>query len=135
VGRAERDGVTSAGGHGDAADGSLEEVLRLERLLLDRAVRSEGGRLEALLHPDFLEHGASGRVWDRDAVVKALPADPGVSGVAFGFLPVRLSDDVVLLTYRIDGPRPTLRSSVWVRDESSGWRLRFHQGTRVPDAS
>lgn len=113
-------------------DGDLDEVVRLEQLLLSPEVRARADRVAALLHPDFVEHGASGRVWDRDAGVEALPADPGVVGEAGDFVPVRLADGVVLLTYRIRGPRETTRSSVWVRDAAAGWQMRFHQGTLVP---
>lgn len=125
-----------AGGEGNATpaehDADLDEVVDLERELLDLDVRARGDRVAALLHPDLLEHGASGRVWDRDGVVEALPSDPAVTGEAGDFSPVRLAEDVVLLTYRITGPRETTRGSVWVRDEVAGWRLRFHQGTPVP---
>lgn len=126
----------SAGGEDGPApagrDAALDDVVHLEQLLLDPAVRSDGGRVEALLHPDFVEHGASGRVWDRDGVVEALPADPAVIGEAVDFVPVRIAENVVLLTYRIHGPRETMRSSVWVKDGTAGWRMRFHQGTLVP---
>ncbi len=71
-------------------------------------------------------------VWDRASVVAALAGDPAVVGEAGDFVPVRLAEDVVLLTYRIDGPRETTRSSVWVRDRTAGWLLRLHQGTLVP---
>lgn len=76
---------TTAGG-----DADLDEVVRLEQVPLDPAVRAERDRVAALLHPDFVEHGASGRVWDRDAVVEALPADPVVVGEGGDFVPVRL---------------------------------------------
>lgn len=110
----------------------LDTVVRLERLLLDPAVRADSERVAALLHPDFLEHGASGRVWDRAGVVESIPADPVVAGEAGDFVPVRLAEDVVLLTYRLRGQRGSTRSSVWVRDPVAGWRMRFHQGTLVP---
>ena len=45
---------------------------------------------------------------------------------------MRLAEDVVLLTYRVTGEPGSLRSSLWVRDSEAGWRLRFHQGTRMP---
>ncbi|MCW2810994.1 MAG: putative RNase [Friedmanniella sp.] len=110
----------------------LEQVVRLEQALLDPGVRSQPAVVEALLHPDYREFGASGRVWDRDAIVAALAQDPGVSGEAVGFTPVRLGDDVVLLTYEVLGEAGSLRSSVWVRGAGPGWRVRFHQGTRTP---
>jgi len=112
----------------------LAEVVRREQLLLDPGVRAAADRVQELLHPDFVEHGASGRVWNRAAVTAAPGADPEVSGEATGFSPVALAQDVVLLTYRIEGPAGSLRSSVWVHDPAAGWRLRFHQGTRSSPA-
>lgn len=112
-------------------DLDLDEVVARELRLLDPAVRSDAAAAGELLHPEFEEYGASGRVWDRDAIVAALTDDPGVSGVAHELRPVRLATDVVLLTYRIEGEAGSLRSSVWVRGEDREWRVRFHQGTRL----
>ena len=115
-------------------EGDLAEVVRRERQLLDPALRADGEFVAGLLHRDYVEYGASGRVWDREGVVAALQADPGVPAEATGFEPVRLAGDVVLLTFRLNGDRPSLRCSVWVREPGSGWRLRFHQGTRTSSA-
>lgn len=41
----------------------MAEVERLERALLDPSVRADPGRVAALLHPEFVEFGASGTVW------------------------------------------------------------------------
>jgi ribonuclease HI len=77
------------------------------------------------------EIGASGRLWDRDAIVAALADDPGeptrVSEVTARFV----ADHVVLVTYTAEqaGVR-SLRSSVWVGG-GDGWRVLFHQGTPV----
>lgn len=107
-------------------------VVALERLLLRPDVRADRRRVEGLLHPDFREFGASGHTWSRETIVDALAADPAAPGTAEAFAPVRLAEDVVLLTYRVRGDPGSLRSSVWVRDRAAGWRLRFHQGTRTP---
>jgi ribonuclease HI len=107
-------------------------VIELERLLLRPDIRADRHRVKALLHQDFQEFGASGRVWDRETIVDALVADPEVPGAAEAFAPVRLAEDVVLLTYRVRGESGSLRSSLWVRDSTAGWQLRFHQGTRMP---
>jgi ribonuclease HI len=114
---------------GSVSDDELDDVVRREQQLLDPAVRASGDQVRALLHPDFIEYGASGKVWTRAEITAALESDPGVSGDGTDFCPVALADDVVLLTYRIAGRTGALRSSVWVRDTSAGWRLRFHQGT------
>lgn len=114
------------------ADEDHREIVSRELLLLDPAVRSNSDRLRELLHPDFLEFGASGRSWDIDSTVELLGADPSLPSLAAtNFKPVTLGTDVVLLTYRLEGARSSLRSSVWVRD-TGPWRLRFHQGTLTP---
>jgi len=113
-------------------DGETAAVVERERLLLRPDVRADRHRVELLLHQDFQEFGASGRIWDREAIVDALVADPTMPGAAEAFAPVRLADDVVLLTYRVSGELGSLRSSVWVRNGAAGWQLRFHQGTRMP---
>ena len=113
-------------------DPDLAEVIRRERLLLDPANRSDSALVTSLLHPDYVEYGASGKVWDRPAAVEALRADPAVPDPATDFDAAKLAADVVLVTFRIHGVSDSLRSSVWVREGSSDWRLRFHQGTPVP---
>jgi len=108
----------------------LVEVVRREQQLLDPTIRESGQRVRELLHPDFVEYGASGRTWDRATVSAALSANPRVSGKSTDFLPIALADNVILLTYRIEGTAGSLRSSIWVKDSGSDWRIRFHQGTR-----
>jgi len=123
------DEVTGPGSAPDTTD-----VVRLERQLLDPAVRRRPDLVRALLHPAFLELGASGRVWDADSVVAALAAAPDGAGVtATDFETVVLAADVVLVTFRTDGGAGRcLRSSVWVRPAGGGWLLRFHQATVLP---
>uniref|UniRef100_UPI0023F357BC nuclear transport factor 2 family protein n=1 Tax=Ferrimicrobium acidiphilum TaxID=121039 RepID=UPI0023F357BC len=81
----------------------LVEVVRREQQLLDPTIRESGQRVRELLHPDFVEYGASGRTWDRATVSAALSANPRVSGKGTDFLPIALADNVILLTYRIEG--------------------------------
>jgi len=111
-----------------ATERDLEDVLSRERALLDTGVRLSPERLRELLHPSFMEFGASGTVWTLESVLSTLPDDPEVHGKAVDFAATSLDEDVVLLTYRITGSRPTLRSSVWLRT-SHGWQMRFNQGT------
>ena len=104
-----------------------DEVVALERRLLDPAVRADPAAVEALLHPDFREFGASGGVWDRTATVAALSASPEVPSATLGAVDAReVAEGAVLLTYALAG---TLRSSLWVRGGPEGWQVLFHQGT------
>ena len=97
--------------------------MQRERQLLDPRVRCQPHLVRALLHPDFLEYGASGRMWNVDATVEALAAEAGFSETATNMVPLLLSQDVVLLTFRTDSvERACLRSSVWVHTEGKGWR-------------
>jgi ribonuclease HI len=108
------------------AGDDLESVIELERSLLTGAIRTSPRALDALLHPDWSEIGASGRLLDRRTTVERLGPIPATMEMIDA---TRLSQDVILLVWRAITPeRATLRSSVWVRDEGR-WRQRFHQGT------
>lgn len=117
------------------SDPDVDEVIAKERSLLRPDTRANAAAVASLLHDDFREFGASGRVWDRNSAAKALAAEPGDGSEAHDLEAVRLADDVVLLTYVLRTPaRPTLRSSLWVRDQGT-WRILFHQGTPSPSLS
>ncbi len=116
---------------GDLAVAETDEeiVARLERELLEPAVRSDAARVAELLHPEFEEIGRSGRLWGRDAIVQAL-ADEESETVELEVLGTQVvADGVILLTGRTTDARGgSLRSSLWQRS-GGRWRLRFHQGT------
>lgn len=123
-------------------DDLLELLRGLEVELHQLETRRNPDRLEALLHPDFEEFGRSGRRYSRSDVLLEF-ADvatfPKIVATDFALRPVAL--DVALLTYVSahsgetgDLHRPTLRSSLWVR-EAAGWQLIFHQGTPVSDVT
>jgi hypothetical protein len=112
------------------ADPDLDEVVARELALLDPEVRRDPGRVRAFLHPEFVEFGASGRVWSRDSSA-AVTSGVEQRITASDLVPRRLAEHVVLLTYRSREPgREALRSSTWIR-EGGEWLLLFHQGTPV----
>ncbi|TDP99739.1 MULTISPECIES: ribonuclease HI family protein [unclassified Leifsonia] len=113
-----------------AADETDEQVVaRLERELLEPAVRSDASRLAELLHPSFEEIGRSGRLWGRDAIISELAVEDDQAAAMEVLAVDRVASETLLLTARTTDARgATLRSSLWVRS-SGRWRLRFHQGT------
>jgi hypothetical protein len=116
-------------------DDDLREVIRRELALLTPDVRRDAEQVQALLHPDFVEYGSSGRVWDR-ASVSAATADVAEPVPATDLRPRRLGPDAVLLTYRTTTPgRAALRSSTWIRGAAGQWLMLFHQGTPAEPAS
>ncbi|MEV0694557.1 DUF4440 domain-containing protein [Streptomyces sp. NPDC050388] len=111
-----------------AVDAAIEGELKL----LDPEVRRSPERVGALLHPEFVEFGASGRIWDRDSII-ALLAGEHVSGDLAGTVSdikaTQLAPDVVHLTFETDhNGRRARRSSLW-RRTGRYWLLYFHQGT------
>ena len=104
-----------------------EQVIAAERALLTDEVRTDPAALAELLHPEWAEIGASGRLMDRATTLNRLGplGDLGVEVVDVQ----RVSDDLILLLWRTsDDGGSVLRSSLWQRD-GGRWRQRFHQGT------
>lgn len=116
-----------------SSESDVEVVERLERELLDPAVRADASRVAAILHPEFEEIGRSGRLWARDAIVQELATEEP-SRIGLDVLGAdRIADEAILLTLRTtDALGSTLRSSLWQRVDGR-WRLRFHQGTPEAD--
>lgn len=112
-----------------------EDIENLEKELHDPSVRRNPERLNQLLHDSFLEIGRSGEVYDKAQILNSINTEPVHTVWSDGYTSQKISDGVVLLTYRtahigLDNElsRFTLRSSLWEKAGSS-WQLRFHQGT------
>lgn len=114
------------------ADPDLDQVVALEKSLLTDAVRSNQAKVRELLHPDFSEHGSSGRIWSRARLLSTIA--PLKSRTTLEVLMVvKLAPAVVLLRSRSRSSQAVaLRSSVWMHHEGR-WQLYFHQGTTVDD--
>lgn len=104
-------------------------AIEAERRLLKPSVRSDRSAVEALLHPDFAEIGASGTFWRRDEILEVITSfDDPRTPEATHFEATTIAPDTVLLTYACTGTRYTRRSSIWQRVDGA-WKIRFHQGT------
>lgn len=125
-----------------SADTALAADLRAcEETLLDPALRRDRTRVAPLLADDFVEFGASGRVWTREEILDLLASEEYQPPEIESFECTRIAEGVALVTYRAvrtdkaTGDRSiTLRSSIWSKKLSGGtlgWRMRFHQGTRA----
>ncbi|MGG9999686.1 DUF4440 domain-containing protein [Pseudovibrio ascidiaceicola] len=108
----------------------LEVLLSLESQLLQPSVRGDRQQLELMLHPDFIEIGASGRMYDRAQVLAELPreaADYPVRTIEdFRFR--KLSEELAQVFYSI-AENATQRTSIW-KLEGEQWSMIYHQGTR-----
>ncbi|HYH33567.1 MAG TPA: ribonuclease HI family protein [Nocardioides sp.] len=108
-----------------------EQVVLLERSLLTDEVRADPATVAALLHPEWQEIGASGRLWTREEMLNSIA--PLAEPVELEVVAVdRVGADAVLLVWRALGRTGTrLRSSLWLRS-GGRWLQRFHQGTVEP---
>lgn len=116
----------------DALTALTAQLRQLEDSILDPAVRADPARMRALLAPEFMEFGASGRVFDRDGIIAVLAAEPArVARQARGFKVRLVAPGAALTTWRVqrDDGIETLRSSVWQQQADGRWLMVFHQGT------
>ncbi len=111
-----------------------KQLLDLEKLLLDPESRHSSKALDTLLHPDFIEFGSSGRVYNRSMMIEMMTREVSAEVVIRDFEVRALSGDTALVTYRSIGHtgQEARRSSIWVQ-AGAGWQVVFHQGTRIPD--
>lgn len=115
------------------------ELKRLEESLLSPEFRRSRARLDALLADDFLEYGASGRIYDKSALLAMTDKTYDGQLSLHAFSATALAPSVALVRYRsllrrADGREShALRCSIWSLTEE-GWKLVFHQGTpTVPE--
>jgi len=108
------------------------EILELQEQELWREDLNKQ-RLNELLAQDFFEFGRSGRVWQRQDILAAELSRRDAVRPLPEFHIRLLDEKIAQVTYDsafiYDGVvEHTHRSSIWSRT-SSGWVLRFHQGT------
>lgn len=116
---------------------ALDEIREHEEQLLSDEVRGSEAHLVDLLSPDFVEFGASGKIWDRSQIVQHLQEAPPAARELLSFQARALAPNVVLATYRVRQTGKghfhamSLRSSIWVLG-GERWQMVFHQGTPQP---
>lgn len=110
-----------------------ETLEHLEQELWRQETRLDKQRMNELIAPDFFEFGRSGRVWQRQDTLAAEPYTKDLVPPLPEFHIRLLDENIAQVSYdsafRYDGVvEHTHRSSIWSRT-TSGWVLRFHQGT------
>ncbi|MFF6983687.1 DUF4440 domain-containing protein [Streptomyces sp. NPDC008343] len=123
-----------------SATDDVNQAIAGELQLMDPRVRASRERAAQLLDPEFVEVGGSGRRWTREAMLDELPDHPGSSVDAPRYEPsgmsgVLLAPGLVHLTFEtMIGERRTRHSSIWRKRDgvAAGWRMYYHQATRVP---
>lgn len=92
-------------------------------------VRGDARLIDELLDDDFVEIGASGRIWTRVETITDLVTSPSLDIEIVDLTARRIEHQIVLVTYTTISPsRRVLRSSWW-RKADGAWKCFFHQGT------
>jgi hypothetical protein len=108
-------------------------LTRLEEDMWREGTRFDQTFQEQLFAADFFEFGRSGRVYNRDQIIR-LDSQPIHAVLPLPNLAIRLLDkNTAQVTYNSQVEYDGIieygrRSSIWSRTES-GWVMRFHQGT------
>jgi len=116
---------------------------REDRLFeLEQRLAQVGRRLSAedagsLIAEDFVEFGASGKVWSKAEIIAAMSQWAPIERIVEDFRVRELSASICLVTYKVIGVTKdrqaspfSLRSSIW-RYTGERWQIVFHQGTNV----
>ena len=121
-------------------DSVTELLYRLEMRLLDPSIRRAPDDVKMMLTEDFLEIGASGKIFDRDSLVTEIRYETPFFWTVSDFTTRPLGPGLIMVNYQITitvGPQQTrkrsLRTSSWKQDDRS-WRMVFHQGTALPES-
>jgi hypothetical protein len=117
-----------------------EQLLELEKKLLDPNLRRTPEKLAPLLADDFMEFGSSGHAYDKQRILFLLRRQVPARLLIEEFRVLEVSTSAALVTYRAcsESTRMTashysLRSSLWVQRGGDAWQMVFHQGTNVPE--
>jgi hypothetical protein len=119
---------------------AANELLGLEQHLLKPEVRGSRDALALVLANHFAEFGSSGKVYDKEGVIRLLQENPSMPPATISdFKALTLAPDTALVTYRIarqallhEPQSQSLRSSIWQRIDGR-WQLVFHQATPSPN--
>jgi uncharacterized protein (DUF952 family) len=110
----------------------------LEQGLWQEETRFDRSWMDRILHPDFTEVGRSGHTYTRTEILTTPRVALDVP-IGDDYRLVSIDDEVAMARYvsydSYDGvDQNAHRTSIWVRTDS-GWRLRFHQGTSLPETA
>jgi len=117
----------------------VNKAIEGELALMDPAVRSSRSEAVRLLDPEYVEVGDSGRYYTYEHMLAWLPEHAGSQADGPRYVPsaitgIVLAPGLVQLRFETDfDGRRVRRTSLWrKRDEETGWRMYYHQGTPVP---
>ena len=114
-----------------------DRLFELEQRLAQVGRRLPSEEASSLIAADFVEFGASGKVWSKAEIIAAMSQWAPIERIVEDFRVRELSASICLVTYKVIGVTKdrqaspfSLRSSIW-RYTGERWQIVFHQGTNV----
>jgi hypothetical protein len=113
-------------------------LFELEQRLAQVGRKVFADAASSLIAEDFVEFGASGKVWSKAEIIAAMSQWAPIERMVENFSVRELSASVCLVTYKVvrvttkdrQASPFSLRSSIW-RYTGGRWQIIFHQGTNV----
>lgn len=115
-------------------------IQQLEEQLLQPDVRRSAQLLDDLLADDFIEHGSSGRTYNKQQILESLTSENPVPRTLTNFKTRTLAPGVILATYHSTywepgaAPVHSRRCSIW-KLVNGCWQMIFHQGTPTGEST
>ncbi len=109
-----------------------QQILQYENDFFLKKFCDDIKSLNNRIHDEFIEFGKSGKVFDKNSIIKylnSLDEDRDIEIISFKVK--RIKEDVIIanyISYEKEIEVKALRTSIW-KKESSDWKLYFHQGT------
>src|SRR5437867_11844832 len=112
-------------------------LFELEQRLAQVGSKLSADDASALIAEDFVEFGASGKIWSKAEIIAAMSQWTPIERTVENFSVRELSASVCLVTYKvvrvtkeIQASPFSLRSSI-CRHPVGRWQITFNQGTNV----
>ena len=112
-------------------------IKNFEIELLQPEIRKSTERLDELIADEFIEIGESGKQYNKQDILSALPMQTGLKFSLSDFKATEISSDVFLATFHLEKEITksrekiiSLRSSIW-KNKNGKWQIVFHQGTKI----
>ena len=111
-------------------------LFEFEQQLAKAGGKWSAAEAASLIAEDFVEFGASGKVWTKAEIIAAMSEWRPRERIVEDFMVRELSASVCLVTYKLvaakdsQGSSFSLRSSIW-RNSTGKWQIVFHHGTNV----
>lgn len=110
----------------------IEQIFLLESSLLSYETRNSTEKLELIINDKFIEYGSSGKIWNKEEILKSLPKENKTDYKIADLELIFESENFFSIRYNLfeNEEISSLRTSTWEYIDGK-WQIIFHQGTKI----